>query len=103
MKKILILSFYFPPDLSAGSFRTGALIGAFNELNAGEVSIDVVTTLPNRYSSFDSSALQYEKTSWGSVTRIKLPKHRSGMRDQSIAFLTYARAVRKTVAAGQYD
>ena len=53
--RILLLSFYFRPDLSAGSFRATALVDALLKAHPG-VEIDVVTTLPNRYSAFSPDA-----------------------------------------------
>jgi glycosyltransferase involved in cell wall biosynthesis len=89
--KILVLSFYYPPDLSAGSFRTGALVESLRRQISADVTIDVVTSLPNRYQSFTSEAPEHEQDGPVSVTRIALPSHRSGMLDQSKAFLAFAR------------
>lgn len=50
--KILILSFYFYPDLSAGSFRTTALVKEFEKIIKDNDSIDIITTQPNRYGSY---------------------------------------------------
>jgi glycosyltransferase involved in cell wall biosynthesis len=100
--KILVLSFYFRPDLSAGSFRSTALVRALVEL-APTAEINVVTTLPNRYQSFAINAPEYEEVNGVSITRIALPEHKSGMLDQSKAFLQFARVVLKTVRSDQYD
>jgi hypothetical protein len=58
--RLLILSFYYRPDLSAGSFRTTALVEALRERAAAGTEIDVVTTLPNRYHSFVRDAAEVE-------------------------------------------
>ncbi|HEV8443422.1 MAG TPA: hypothetical protein VGQ27_08070, partial [Steroidobacteraceae bacterium] len=50
--RVGILSFYYPPDLSAGSFRVGALVAALRELAPTGTELDVITTAPNRYHSF---------------------------------------------------
>ncbi len=47
--KILLLSFYYKPDLSAGSFRSAALVGALKRKMPEGSTIDIVTSLPNRY------------------------------------------------------
>ncbi len=47
--KILVLSFYFRPDLSAGSFRTTAFVDALREKMPIHGQIDVLTTLPSHY------------------------------------------------------
>lgn len=54
--RFLVLSFYYHPDLSAGSFRTTALVQALAEKLAEGAGVEVLTTLPNRYSTFSSDA-----------------------------------------------
>lgn len=88
--KILLLSFYFPPDLSAGSFRTAALVKALMEQLPENVELELITTLPNRYNSFSSEALEIEKQLKLTIHRIALPPHKSGMLDQAKAFFIYA-------------
>lgn len=101
--KLLILSFYYQPDLSAGSFRTTALVKALLEQLPADAQIELITTLPNRYSSFTNDAPEYEVNSRLTVHRVALPAHQSGMLDQSKAFLSYARGVLKLVKGKQYD
>ncbi len=99
--KILILSFYYHPDLSAGSFRCAALVEQLRK--AGGVELDVITTLPNRYSSFSSEAKAKETIENVNIYRVKLPSHKSGMLDQSKAFISYYSAVMKLETNKQYD
>ncbi len=101
--KLLILSFYYHPDLSAGSFRTSALVKALLEQLPADAQIELITTLPNRYSSFTNDAPEHEVHPRLIVHRIALPAHQSGMIDQSKAFLSYARGVLKIVKGKQYD
>ncbi len=101
--KILILSFYYTPDLSAGSFRTVALVKALLEQLPEGAHIELITTLPNRYSSFSGEAPELEESPRLTVRRIKLPAHKSGMVDQSKAFFSYARQVLKFVRHGEFD
>jgi glycosyltransferase involved in cell wall biosynthesis len=101
-KRLLILSFYFRPDLSAGSFRTTALVEKLLQ-QCPDLKVDVITTLPNRYSSFNSQALEEERLSHLHIRRIRLPAHRSGMLDQTRAFLHFARQVSEMVRRDQYD
>ena len=49
--KILVLSFYFPPDLSAGSYRMSGLVDELLSTSK-DIEIDVFTTTPNRYKSY---------------------------------------------------
>lgn len=98
--KLLFLSFYFQPDLCAGSFRASALL---EQLNREDLEIEVVTTLPNRYSSFDQKAESFEIIDGVKIHRIKLPKHYSGMLDQIIAFFSYYRHAIKISKNSEYD
>lgn len=98
--KILVLSFYFQPDLCAGSFRTSALV---EQLNTSDLEIEVITTVPNRYSSFKQKAGSYEVTDGIHIHRITLPTHNSGMYDQILAFLSYYWHTVKITRKSEYD
>jgi hypothetical protein len=101
--KILILSFYYEPDLSAGSFRTTALVNAMLDQLSSVDHIDVITTVPNRYSSFNIEALAVEKHPQLTINRIALPTHKSRMLDQSKAFIEYAKGVSGLLKDKKYD
>lgn len=101
--KILLLSFYFEPDLSAGSFRNTALVRSLLELLPEGSEIHLVTTLPNRYSGFTVEAPEDEVAPCLAIKRVRLPAHKSGMVDQSRAFATYARQVTKFAKGNSYD
>jgi glycosyltransferase involved in cell wall biosynthesis len=101
--RILVLSFYFRPDLSAGSFRTTALVAALRAQVPEGARIDVVTTLPNRYSTFSSAAPEHETEGNVEITRIGLPAHRSDMLGQARAFLRFARAAARITHGTRYD
>lgn len=100
--KLLLLTFYFHPDLSAGSFRATALTKALKEIDPS-IEVDVITTLPNRYSSFSTDAPVIEQADGVIVRRIELPAHKSGMLDQSLAFLAFASQARNLVRNKKYD
>lgn len=101
--RILFLSFYYEPDLCAGSFRATALIQALQPMLPVGSRMDVLTTMPNRYSSFSAVAPESEAGEILSIRRISLPSHKSGMRDQSNAFLAYACGVCAHVRNQKYD
>lgn len=101
--KILLLSFYFRPDLSAGSFRSTALLEALRARAPSGVGIDVLTTLPNRYQSFSRVAPEVEQFDRGTIHRIALPPHASDMSGQARAFLHFARRARALAAQRHYD
>jgi glycosyltransferase involved in cell wall biosynthesis len=101
--RVLVLTFYYPPDLSAGSFRTSALVTAMRERAPPGTHIDVVTTLPNRYQTYVQTAAELEVTEGLAIRRIALPTHRSDMIGQARAFLTFARQALAHVAVRDYD
>jgi glycosyltransferase involved in cell wall biosynthesis len=101
--KILVLSFYYKPDLSAGSFRTTKFVDALKQKMPVDGQIDVLTTLPNRYSSFSIEAPTEEKTPGLSIVRIALPPHQSGMFDQAKAFISFAREVSRQTRGKEYN
>ena len=86
MKKILYLTFYYKPDLCAGSFRNSPLIEELSKQAGDNVRIEVVTTFPNRYSSFEIEAKASEMHGNLKVRRIEVPKHQSGFLDQIKTF-----------------
>ena len=92
MKRIVYLTFYFRPDLCAGSFRNSPLALELAK-KAKEVLIDVYTTLPNRYSTFDADAPEFEEFNNLRIHRISLPPHKSGMLDQVFSFFKYYKEV----------
>lgn len=99
---MLLLTLYFHPDLSAGSFRATALTKALREIDPS-LKIDVVTTLPNRYSSFSTAAPVIEEADNVMIRRIELPAHKGGMFDQSLAYWSFASQARSLVRNRQYD
>lgn len=101
--KILILSFYYYPDLCAGSFRCTSLVEQLKLLVGPDDDIDVISTVPNRYSSFSVDSPEWEQNSNITIRRIDLPQHNSGMVDQAKAFIHFAREVRKIVKSEHYD
>jgi glycosyltransferase involved in cell wall biosynthesis len=101
--KVLVLSFYYQPDLCAGSFRTTPLVAALRERAPAGTQVDVVTTLPNRYHTFTQEAAEVETGDGLEIRRIKLPPHRSDMRGQSRAFLHFARRALAITSDRHYD
>ena len=94
MKRIVYLTFYFKPDLCAGSFRNSPLaVELANQTKNKDILIEVYTTLPNRYITFDVDAPEYEELNNLKIHRIALPPHQSGMIDQVFSFLKFYREV----------
>jgi len=101
--KILILTFYYKPDLCAGSFRSSAFINALRPLLKDDDSVDVITTMPNRYNTFRREADPVEVDGNINIIRIQLPPHKSGFFDQARAFFTYFIKTVKYAKGRNYD
>ncbi len=93
--KILILSFYYRPDLCAGSFRASAFVDSLKRIADEDDRIDVITTMPNRYHSYPEKAQKIERNGNVTIRRVKLPSHKSGLADQSISFMFFFLSVLK--------
>ena len=101
--KILLLSFYYTPDIGPGPVRAKSLVDALVEVAGPGLKIDVLTTQPNRYKSLGASAAPFECLGNVSITRFQLPAHKSGMADQTKAFAAFAGAVLKATKGKQWD
>lgn len=88
--KIVFFSFYYPPDLSAGSFRSVALSKAIVNKIGSNDELHVITTQPNRYKSHRLIAEKKETRGNVKIHRIKIPYHKSGMISQAYSFILYA-------------
>lgn len=105
---ILYLTYFFDPDLSAGSFRNTPFVDELARQLTPADTIHVITTQPNRYSSFSMSAPAQEDRSpvdgaqvW--VERVSVPPHSGGMASQIRSFITYFQAVHRLTRDHQYD
>jgi hypothetical protein len=101
--RILFLSFYFRPDLSAGSFRAESLVESLVECFPHHTEIEIITTLPNRYSSYVLNALEFEQRDNVVIRRIRIPNHSSGMIDQAKAYAVFAREALRISRDKNYD
>jgi len=102
--RILLLTFYFEPDLCAGSFRNTALVKALSKHLEKEDHLDVITTMPNRYSTYQANASEFEKYASNiHIYRSELPQHKSGFFDQINSFRAYYTSVTKQVKNKDYD
>ena len=103
LKRILILTFYYTPDLCAGSFRAAAFIEALQKITDENVEIEVLTTMPNRYRSFTAEASKFEQIDNVTIRRYEIGTHKSGFIDQSLSFASYARQVLNHNKGKKYD
>lgn len=96
--RILVLSFYYAPDLCAGSFRTTAFVEQLKKNIDASDKVEIITTKPNRYGSFTQAAQDFEKLEENiEINRIDLGVHKSGFIDQSKLFLKFVFEVSKIV------
>lgn len=88
--KLVFFTFYYPPDLCAGSFRAVALARALSSKLDSCDEIHIITTHPNRYSTHKVEAESYFAEGNIKIHRIHVPTHKSGMVSQARTFLKYA-------------
>ncbi|GGY76393.1 glycosyltransferase family 4 protein [Marinobacter zhanjiangensis] len=100
--KILLVSYYFPPDLCAGAFRAKALADALIRQGDGHVQLDVVTTEPNRYRTHQPDALEATSADYR-VFRVALPSNRWGLIGQVRSFAAYAYSACRQAPEAEYD
>lgn len=101
--KILYLTYYFEPDLCAGSFRNTAIVAELGRQLGPDGFIQVVTTQPNRYQSFNQAAPDHEQRGNVLIDRVAVPAHASGMADQIRSFAAYYRGVQRLTKNQSYD
>lgn len=100
---ILLLSYYFAPDLSAGSFRNTPLAYELARQVGAMGTVHVVTTQPNRYQSFRAEAAAEEQHRNLRINRISVPTHASGFTDQIRSYIHFYRQAFKLTRNGTYD
>ena len=87
--KIIFFTFYYPPDLCAGSFRSVSLAHELSKkLNNGD-ELHIITTHPNRYASHKVKAKDLEIDGKITIHRVAVPEHKSGMLSQVRTFSVY--------------
>ena len=59
--KILLLSFYYPPDIGPAANRSQALAETLRKTFGTKLQLDILTTIPNRYASYKINAPNEEK------------------------------------------
>ena len=96
--RIALFTFYYPPDLSAGSFRALSLVESLSRKLTTNDQIHVITTYPNRYSNFHTQIEEIEEIeAKGIITihRIYTPKHNGSMLSQIYSYFFYAISAHK--------
>jgi hypothetical protein len=105
--RLLLLTFYYPPDLSAGSYRAAALVDALVRAGRGGVEIDVLTSCPNRYASYREvpvhAGTSIDRERRVIIRRLPVGRHRNGLMDQSLAFSGFAARALRAMLGKRYD
>ncbi|MCB9201506.1 MAG: glycosyltransferase family 4 protein [Flavobacteriales bacterium] len=101
--KIAFLTFYFEPDLCAGSFRNTPLAKVLSSKLKENDEIVVITTQPNRYSTYKIEAPEFEERGNLKIHRIKIPTHKSGMVDQIKSFYSFYTNALKITKQYKFD
>ncbi|MBK9109312.1 MAG: glycosyltransferase family 4 protein [Saprospiraceae bacterium] len=97
MKKIVYLTYHYPPDLSAGSFRNHALSLALSDMVDGHAEIHLFCTQPNRYSNFKETALEFEQKDNLHIYRLHVSQHGNRFWGQIRSFYEFERQVKVLV------
>ena len=104
MKRILYLTFYFRPDLCAGSFRNSPLVDELaQQVGDRNIEVVVITTSTNRYATYRKEFKEKETLGNVTIERVVVPPHKSGVRDQILSFKTYFFEVLKRTKSRKYD
>ena len=88
--KIVFFTFYYPPDLCAGSFRAVALARALAKKLGTNDELHVITTHPNRYANHRVEVEDIEVDGKVTIHRIAVPGHQSRMISQMRTFAVFA-------------
>ncbi|MBK8954394.1 MAG: glycosyltransferase family 4 protein [Saprospiraceae bacterium] len=94
MKKIIYLSYHYPPDLSAGSFRNASLANALAGRLESQAEVHLFCTQPNRYSNHIEPAAEFEQEGNLFIYRIPVPQHKNRFFLQMRSFYVYFNYVR---------
>ena len=83
------------------------MVDALLKVLPSNVHLDIITTLPNRYMTYSEGAseslTELEEHPRFTVHRIPLPKHESGMLDQSKSFFVFAKEALKIISKKDYQ
>lgn len=101
--KVLIVSFFYYPDLSAGSFRTKALTDSLLDSSDEIENITVVTSQPNRYLNYKIEAKNDIKKNNLHIYRIKVPRIGSGKIQQIIVHLIFFLKALQIIKGKDFD
>lgn len=102
-KRILLISYYFPPDLAAGSFRVESLLDALIEDADADTELELIAASPSRYSSFLMAAESEEYYRGVRIRRLKVPFMGRSLPAQSLRHLLFSLRLLLLLRGCRYD
>lgn len=85
-KKLLIISYYFDPDIGPGAFRTKSIYDLLINENK-DIDVEVLTTEPVRYDSFNCIA---DSDSNCKIHRIRIGNHNNKFIKQVLGYIKFS-------------
>lgn len=84
--KLIIFSYNFPPDISAGAFRIRSLVSQLDKCLKNNIEIHVLTSIPNRYSAATNS-IEYSERVY--VKKFSVPDLGKSFFGLALAYTVY--------------
>ena len=84
----VFITYYYPPDYGAGSFRAAAFVKIFSKKIRSTDNLHIITSIPNRY-NFNSKIKKYSKNKNIHFHRIEINNHKEQILKKTIAGLIY--------------
>lgn len=103
MKRILYITYFYSPDLSAGSFRNSSLAQAFAKEIGNSGEIDLYTSQPNRYHSYKVKAAALETEGNLTIHRVSIPPHKNTFSSQAFSYRVFFKTVMSQTRNKKYD
>lgn len=100
--RILIVTYFYSPDIRPGAFRSAGLVRALREMGGGDCEIDVITTIPQR-GGVESPVPTQETAAGVTIYRIALPLSQGGIAVQAMAFTRFFFGALGIVHRRHYD
>ena len=84
--KLIIFSYNFPPDISAGAFRMQGLLHQLDKYLKNNIEIHVLTSVPNRYSA-ETKSIEYSGRVY--VRKFSVPDFGKSFFGLALAYTVY--------------
>lgn len=84
----VFITYYFPPDYGAGSFRSAAFVEKFSKKINPKDNLHIISTIPNRY-NYNKKLKKYSKRKNIHFHKIEINNHQEKIIKKTIAGLIY--------------